>query len=39
MIIVNDPYIPIKTTEDDKTIAKKPEEFNLEDFKKMEKKG
>ena len=37
MIIVNGPYIPMKTTEDGKTVAKKPEEFDSEDFKKMEK--
>jgi len=37
MIIVNGPYIPMKTTKDDKTVAKKPEEFNSKDFKKMEK--
>jgi len=37
LIIVNGPYIPTKTTEDGKTIAKKPEEFDSEDFKKIEK--
>jgi len=37
MIIVNGPYIPMKTTEDGKTVAKKPKEFDSEDFKKMEK--
>ena len=37
MIIMNGPYIPMKTTEDSKTVAKKPEEFDSEDFKNMEK--
>ena len=37
MIIVNGPYIPMKTTEDGKTVAKKSEEFDFQDFKKMEK--
>jgi len=37
MIIVNGPYIPMKITEDGKTVAKKPEEFDSEDFKKIEK--
>jgi len=37
MIIMNCPYIPMKTTKDGKTVAKKPEEFDSEDFKKMEK--
>lgn len=37
MIILNGPYIPMKIAEDDKLVDKKPEEFDLEDFKKMEK--
>jgi len=37
MIIVNGPYIPMKAMEDGKTVAKKAEEFDSEDFKKMEK--
>jgi len=37
MIIVNGPYIPMKTTEDGKTVAKKLEECDSKDFKKMEK--
>jgi len=37
MIIMNGPYISAKITEDGKTIAKKPEEFDSEDFKKMGK--
>jgi len=36
MIIVNGPYIPMKTAEDGKTVAKKPEEFESDDFKKMD---
>jgi len=39
MIIVNGPYIPMKTMEDGKIVAKKPKEFNSEDSKKMEKKN
>jgi len=37
MIIENGPYIPVKTMEDDKTTLNKPNEFDLNDFKKMEK--
>jgi len=37
MIIVNGPYISVKITKDGKTVAKKPEEFDSEDFKKMGK--
>ena len=37
MIIENGPYIPMKTTEDGKTVPKKPTEFNSDDFKKLEK--
>jgi len=37
MIIENGPYIPMKTTEDGKTAPKKPNEFDSDDFKKMEK--
>ena len=29
MIIMNGPYIPMKTTKEGKTVAKKPEEFDL----------
>jgi len=37
MIIENGPLIPMKATEDRKTVPKKPQEFNLNDFKMMEK--
>ena len=37
MIIENGPYIPMKTTEDGKTVPKKSNEFDSDDFKKMEK--
>ena len=37
MLIKNGPLIPKKATEDGKIIPKKPEEFNAEDFKMMEK--
>jgi len=37
MIIENDPYIPMKTTEDGQTVCKKSNEFDSDDFKKMEK--
>ena len=37
MIIENDPYIPMKTMEDGKIAPKKPNEFDSDDFKKMEK--
>jgi len=36
MIIENGPLIPMKATEDGKTIPKKPNEFTLDDFKIME---
>ena len=39
MIIVNGSYIPMKATEDGKIVAKKLEEFDSEDFKKMKKNG
>jgi len=37
MMIANGSYIPMKITEDGKTVAKRPEEFDSEDFKKMDK--
>jgi len=37
MLIKNSPLIPKKATEDGKIIPKKPEEFNAEDFRMMEK--
>jgi len=37
MIIKNGPYIPMKATEDAQTICKKSNEFDSNDFKKMEK--
>jgi len=37
MIIENDPYIPVRITEDGKTIPKKPHEFDSYDYRKMEK--
>jgi len=37
MIIENGPYIPMKITEDNKTVPKKPTEFDSDDFKKLEK--
>ena len=37
MIIENGPLIPKKATEDGKIIPKKPQEFNADDFKIMEK--
>jgi len=37
MIIENGPYIPMKTTEDGKTVPKKSNEFDSDDFKKLEK--
>ena len=37
MIIKNGPLIPKKKVEDGKTIPKEPQEFNVEDFKMMEK--
>jgi len=36
MIIENGPYIPMKTTEDGKTLPKKSNEFDSDDFKKLE---
>jgi len=37
MIIENGPYIPVRITEDGKTVPKKPHEFDLGDYRKMEK--
>jgi len=37
MIIENGPYIPVRMTEDGKTIPKKPYEFGSDDYRKMEK--
>jgi len=37
MIIENDPYIPVRITEDGKTIPKKPHEFDSDDYRKIEK--
>ena len=37
MIIENDPQIPVRITEDGKTVSKKPHEFDSNDFRKMEK--
>ena len=37
MIIENVPLIPNKATEDGKIVPKKPQEFNADDFKMMEK--
>ena len=37
MIIENGPYIPMKITEDGKTIPKKSNKFDSDDFKKMDK--
>jgi len=37
MIIKNGPFIPKKATEDGSIIPKKPQEFNGNDFKMMEK--
>jgi len=37
MIIENGPCIPMKTTEDGKTVLKKSNEFDSDDFKKLEK--
>jgi len=37
MIIENGPLIPTKATEDGKIVPKKPQEFNADDFKMMEK--
>ena len=37
MLIKNEPLIPTKVIEDRSKVHKKPEEFNAEDFKIMEK--
>ena len=37
LLIKNGPLIPKKATEDGKIVPKKPEEFNADDFKMMEK--
>ena len=37
MLIKNGPLIPIKVKEDDTTVKKQPEEFDSNDFKKMDK--
>jgi len=37
MIIENGPLMPMQATEDGKTVPKKPQEFNSDDFKMMEK--
>ena len=37
MIIENGPLIPTKATEDGRIVPKKPQEFNADDFKMMEK--
>ena len=37
MIIENGPLIPKNATEDGKFVPKKPQEFNADDFKMMEK--
>ena len=37
MIIENGPYIPMKTTEDGNIVPNKPNEFDSDDFKKLEK--
>jgi len=37
MIIEDGPYIPVRITEDGKTIPKKPHEFGSYDYRKMEK--
>jgi len=37
MIIENGPLIPKNVTEDGKIVPKKPQEFNADDFKMMEK--
>ena len=39
MITENGPYIPMKTTKDGKTVPKKSNKFDSDDFKKMEKNG
>jgi len=37
MLIKNGPFIPTKVNKDGTNIHKKPEEFNAEDYKMMEK--
>ena len=37
MLIVNGPYIPVKVTTDGKNVPKEPNEFDSDDFRKMEK--
>ena len=37
MIIENGPYIPVRITEDGKTMPKKPHEFDADDYRKMKK--
>jgi len=37
MIIENGPYIPVRITEDGKTVSNKPHEFGSNDYKKIEK--
>jgi len=37
MIIEIGPYIPVRITEDGKTIPKKPHEFDSDDYREMEK--
>jgi len=37
MVIKNGPLIPVRIKEDGTTVKKKPEEFNSNDFKMMEK--
>ena len=39
MHIKSGPLIPTKVTEDGSKVHKKPDEFNTEDFKMMEKKA
>ena len=37
MLIVNGPYIPVKVTTNGKTFPKESNEFNSDDFRKMQK--
>ena len=37
MLIKNGPLVPMKALPDGTTVAKKPSEFDAEDYKKMEK--
>jgi len=39
ILIKNGPLIPVKVNEDDTTLRKKPEEFDSNDLKMMEKKA